>query len=107
DCYGTYRHPSAPRVDGCAGYLSGPIVVDISGVNVNAGGTYQVTYTVSDGVNTATATRTVTVQDTVKPVITLVGANPQVIECHGRSEERRVGNEGECGGGPKGQREVD
>src|SRR6185436_7308329 len=42
-----------------------------------------VTYTVSDpSGNSSTATRTVKVVDTTKPVITLTGATPQTVECH-------------------------
>jgi hypothetical protein len=50
---------------------------------VNAPGTYHVVWTATDGGgNTATATRTVTVVDTIKPVIALNGANPLTWECH-------------------------
>src|SRR5207248_4928972 len=35
-----------------------------------------------DGTPSATATRTVNVEDTTPPMITLAGANPMTIECH-------------------------
>jgi len=46
-------------------------------------GTYVVTYDSTDCNGNAAdqVTRTVTVQDTIAPVITLVGADPQIIEC--------------------------
>ncbi|MDO8752186.1 MAG: DUF5011 domain-containing protein, partial [Candidatus Wolfebacteria bacterium] len=59
------------------GNISANIVVNSSGVNVNTVGTYTLTYNVSDSSgNTATQkTRTVSVVDTVKPVITPIGAD--------------------------------
>src|SRR5207302_1730238 len=53
-------------------------------VDANTPGNYTITYTANDGQgNSATKTRTVTVQDTTAPAITLTGANPILIECHG------------------------
>ena len=51
-------------------------------VNTAVAGTYTLTYTATDPAgNTTTATRTVTVQpDTTAPVITLIGANPLVLQ---------------------------
>jgi hypothetical protein len=42
-------------------------------------GTYVVTYSVGDGYNTATATRTVTVADTTPPTLSRVKATPSLI----------------------------
>jgi len=55
----------------------------ISGaVNANTVGVYTVTYTVTDASgNSASATRTVNVVDTLPPVITLNGDNPMTLEC--------------------------
>ena len=51
------------------------VSVDTSAMNVNAVGSYTVTYSVSDTAgNTTIATRTVIVRDTTKPEITLAGA---------------------------------
>src|SRR6185503_9227964 len=77
ECHTSYSEPGATALDGCAGDVSGAI--QISGtVDANTVGSYTVTYTVTDGFNTSTATRTVNVTDSIKPVITLVGANPQI-----------------------------
>src|SRR5438093_7485752 len=58
-------------------------VMTVSAVDANAPATYTVTYDVTDpDSNAATqVTRTVNVVDTTPPVITLVGANPQTLEC--------------------------
>ncbi|WP_372754518.1 immunoglobulin-like domain-containing protein [Mariniflexile sp.] len=58
------------------------VTINDSDVNMNIPGNYTVTYNVSDSAgNSATeVTRTVTVQDTTAPVITLIGANPQILE---------------------------
>src|SRR5258708_32067435 len=66
-------------------FRSGTVTVSASGtVDANTPGSYTLTYTANDGHgNTATKTRTVTVQDTTPPVITLTGANPLLMECHG------------------------
>ncbi|MCI0745114.1 MAG: DUF5011 domain-containing protein, partial [Verrucomicrobia subdivision 3 bacterium] len=81
ECHTAYVEPGATANDTCAGDISGTISVSGT-VDANTVGTYTITYMVSDGYQTTTATRTVNVVDTTKPVITLVGANPQVIECH-------------------------
>ena len=68
ECHTSYTDAGATASDTCAGNLS----VNTSGsVNVNVPGTYVITYTATDGPNTATATRTVTVVDTIAPVINL------------------------------------
>src|SRR4029079_915251 len=53
-------------------------------VNVNVPGVYVVTYNATDSSGNAAAqmTRTVTVSDTIKPVITLNGPATQTLECH-------------------------
>lgn len=45
-------------------------------------GVYTLTYTATNSGGTAETHRTVTVQDTTAPVITLNGANPMQVECH-------------------------
>ena len=65
-----------------AGNLTSAIRIDSSAVDVNTVGTYHVTYTVTDGHNPASLNRAVNVVDTAPPLLTLTGANPQVIECH-------------------------
>jgi len=79
ECHSSFTDPGATANDACAG----PVAVTASGsVNVNAVGSYTITYFATDGANTATKTRTVNVVDTTPPVITLNGANPMTIECH-------------------------
>ena len=57
-----------------------PVTVTTTGtVNPNAPGTYTITYSATANGFTTQATRIVTVQDTVAPVITLNGANPMVV----------------------------
>ncbi len=59
------------------------VTVTTSGtVDANTPGTYTITYSASDGTHSATATRTVNVEDTTPPTITLAGANPMTVECH-------------------------
>ncbi|WP_298543369.1 immunoglobulin-like domain-containing protein [uncultured Aquimarina sp.] len=58
------------------------VVIDDSLVDTNTVGSYSVRYNAADasGNNTVEVIRTVTVVDTTAPVISLNGANPQVIE---------------------------
>jgi uncharacterized repeat protein (TIGR01451 family) len=57
-----------------------PVTVTTSGtVNPNGPGTYTITYSATANGFTTEATRVVTVQDTVAPVITLNGANPMTV----------------------------
>ncbi len=80
ECHTSYTDAGATANDSCAG----PVAVTPSGsVNVNTPGSYSITYTANDGNgNTQTATRTVNVVDTTKPVITISGDNPATVECH-------------------------
>jgi hypothetical protein len=75
ECHTAFSDPGATASDGCAGDLTS--VINVTGsVNANAVGTYTLTYTVSDGSHTTSATRTVNVVDTTAPVITLNGSTP-------------------------------
>ena len=78
-----YVELGATATDDVDGEITAFIVIDASAVNTAAAGDYTVTYNVMDAAGNAATevTRTVTVQDpdTVPPVITLVGANPQTI----------------------------
>jgi len=72
--YSTYSEPGA-TVD------SGEDVVITGTVDINVVGSYTLTYTATDAAgNTGTATRTVIVEDTTAPVITLIGDNPLTLE---------------------------
>ncbi len=77
-----YVELGATALDDVDGDITGSIVIDATAVNTSALGSYVVTYNVSDsaGNPAVEVTRTVDVVDTTAPAITLVGANPQVIE---------------------------
>ena len=80
ECHTSYTDAGATVSDNCS---PAPAPTSDSNVNIDVPGTYQVVWSVTDGGgNTASATRTVTVVDTTKPVITLNGANPLTVECH-------------------------
>src|SRR5205085_1600743 len=66
ECHTSFSDPGATAHDTCAGNVA----VNASGsVDADMPGTYTITYTATDGANTATATRTVNVVDTTAPVI--------------------------------------
>lgn len=68
ECHVAFVDPGATANDSCAGNLTSAIVVSGS-VNPNVVGSYTLVYSVSDGAQTATATRTVNVVDTTAPVV--------------------------------------
>jgi len=75
ECGSAFTDPGAT-----ASVCGSPIEVTVTGAaNPNAPGTYTVTYSASANGFTTEATRIVTVQDTVAPVITLNGANPMQV----------------------------
>jgi PKD repeat protein len=82
ECGDAYTDAGATADDFCNGDLTGAIVVD-NPVNTAVPGIYMVIFNVSDaaGNEAETAARTVTVADTVSPVITLVGDSAVIIEC--------------------------
>lgn len=71
-----YTDAGATALDNIEGDISADIVVN-GGVNVNIADTYTITYTVSDsdGNSATPTTRTVVVQDTLKPAINLFGGD--------------------------------
>lgn len=77
-----YSDPSGTiSIDNYDGNISNNIVVNTSSLNTNVIGDYNVTYTSTDSSgNVSTKTRTIQVRDKVKPVITLNGNNPLIIE---------------------------
>ena len=75
-----YAELGATAVDDRDGDLTNAIYIDASQVDTSIPGTYSVTYSVTDSDGkTGTATRTVMVEDTTPPVITLLGDDPQVV----------------------------
>ncbi|WP_299440755.1 DUF5011 domain-containing protein [uncultured Aquimarina sp.] len=75
----TFTDPGATAADDLDGDISGQITVTGT-VDVNTLGSYTITYSVTDSSgNNTQATRTVNVVDNISPVITLVGANPFIV----------------------------
>ncbi|MGZ5543647.1 MAG: beta strand repeat-containing protein, partial [Limisphaerales bacterium] len=69
ECHGTFTDPGATALDVCD---ASPSMNTNSPVNVNAPGTYTVTYTATDaGGHHGSSTREVVVADTLAPVVTL------------------------------------
>src|SRR5439155_14532934 len=83
ECHGGYTDAGATASDNCDGDVTSRISV-INPVDANTPGTYTVTYNVSDTVGNAAVevSRTVTVSDSIAPVVTLVGAASMTNECH-------------------------
>ncbi|MBI3414496.1 MAG: DUF5011 domain-containing protein [Verrucomicrobia bacterium] len=80
ECHTTFTDPGATADDICAGAVA---VTSSGNVDVNTPGSYTITYSATDpSGNTATATRTVNVVDSVAPIIALNGANPLIVPCH-------------------------
>jgi hypothetical protein len=73
-----FTDPGATAFDDCAGDLTAAILVSGS-VNTSVPGTYTLTYSVSDGYNTASVARTVHVVDTTPPSISAPAATPNVL----------------------------
>jgi hypothetical protein len=79
ECGATFTDPGASALDACDGVL--PVVVTGS-VDVHHEGSYVLTYTATDHAgNASIATLTVTVADSIKPVVTLAGAATLKLEC--------------------------
>jgi hypothetical protein len=98
ECHTAYAELGATATDTCAGDLTSAIVVTGT-VNANSPGTYTVTYSATDpNHNTGTATRTVNVVDTTKPVVTLNGPNPMTVECHSSFADPGAGASDTCAG---------
>ncbi|MCA1621351.1 MAG: DUF5011 domain-containing protein [Acidobacteria bacterium] len=77
ECSTSFTDPGATATDSCDGALA----VTVTGsVNTGVVNTYTLTYSATDAAgNTGTATRTVIVNDTTAPVVTLNGANPLTV----------------------------
>ncbi len=76
---GAYVEPGYTAFDNIDGDITNLIATSSNpSLDINATGTYQLIYSVSDNAgNSASTTRTIVVSsDTVKPVITLIGASP-------------------------------
>ncbi|WP_224249499.1 immunoglobulin-like domain-containing protein [Hyalangium gracile] len=82
ECGSSYTDPGATAADACTGDLTASIVKSGS-VNTAALGNYSLSYLVADASgNTATASRSVTVRDTVGPQLQVL-SGPSVLQCNG------------------------
>ena len=79
-----HRCVGASASDTLDGNLTGSVTI-VSTVNTDVVGSYSVTYSVSDANGKAadSVTRTVSVVDTTKPVITLLGSATETVEAKG------------------------
>ena len=88
ECGDAYVESGATAHDNCDGDLTDDIVIDASGVDTSIAGEYTLTYNVEDSAgNVADVARTVQVQNTSEPTITLLGVNPQNISLGDAYEE--------------------
>ena len=79
ECHTSFVDPGATAHKG----NGDSVPVTTSGtVDVNTPGTYVITYSATDGTNTVSVSRTVTVVDTLAPNIILNGNDPMIVECH-------------------------
>jgi hypothetical protein len=96
ECHSGFADPGASADDVCAGSL--PVATN-SSVNPNLPGTYSIVYIATDpSDNSVTNTRTVNVVDITPPQITLEGANPMTIECHGTFTDPGASAQDLCAG---------
>ncbi|WP_417866074.1 immunoglobulin-like domain-containing protein, partial [Xanthomarina gelatinilytica] len=105
-CSDTYTEQGANATDNCT---VGAVTIGGDTVDVNTPGVYTVTYNVTDanGVPAVEVTKTVTVQDTTAPVITLNGADPQTIEACGTYNELGASANDPCYGDISGSIVID
>jgi hypothetical protein len=81
ECGAAYVDEGATAHDTCDGDLDGSVET-VSRVNPAIPGTYLVDYQVQDKAGSiATASRSVQVVDRTPPAISILGANPQTVEC--------------------------
>ncbi|WP_224246139.1 choice-of-anchor A family protein [Hyalangium gracile] len=80
---GSYADPGATASDSCEGPLSAGSVQRSGAVTIGTPGSYPLTYVATDAFGNVSQpmTRTVTVADTLDPVLTLNGSATQTLEC--------------------------
>lgn len=106
ECGDTFTDPGATATDSCGGDLTGAIALSGT-VDTTTPGSYTLSYSVVDNAgNTAQRSRTVTVEDTTAPVLTLLGANPLNIEAGDTFVDPGVTAVDVCEGDLAGQVEV-
>ena len=81
ECGQPFSDPGATAVDGAGQPLEVTVAYSPTlDADAPAAGTYTATYTATEGANSVSTTRTINVQDTVGPAITIEGANPYRIQ---------------------------
>jgi len=78
--------------------VSGQTATNFSLNNIHFPSPITVSVTVSNAYGTVTSNSVITVQDTIGPVITLNGANPMTVECHGSFNDPGVAANDACAG---------
>jgi hypothetical protein len=82
ECHTPFVDPGATATDLCQGNVSSSVFIEFNGVNKDVEGDYLVKYQAQDNYgNLVHATRDVKVKDTLPPVLTVVGAAENEIEC--------------------------
>lgn len=99
ECGDVYTEPGATASDGCEGDLSSSVVVSGDTVDVSTPGDYVVTYTVTDGAgNSADASRTVHIVDSIRPTIVLNGGGAVTVQLGDTFTDLGATVEDECEG---------
>ena len=100
ECGDSYSDAGATASDACDGDLTAEIEVGGDVVDVGIAGVYIIKYNVKDAANNAAAeiTRTVNVEDTIIPVITLLGDDLVILEGGGGYVEAGAAALDECNG---------
>jgi len=96
ECHAGFVDPGVTAVDRFGSTVP---VTTTGSVNPNAPGAYEITYTATDGTNTATATRVVNVVDTTPPDLALNGTDPQTLECGSAYADPGATVQDACAGG--------
>ncbi|HPO16021.1 MAG TPA: DUF5011 domain-containing protein, partial [Candidatus Hydrogenedentes bacterium] len=81
---GTYTEQGARAEDECEGVLTSSVVIGGDVVDTNTPGDYVVTYNVQDSAGNPAPQliRTIHVVDNAPPVVSLIGVNPDTVECN-------------------------
>ena len=89
ECGNTYNDAGATASDNLDGDISASIVVDKDALDINTPGTYTITYDLNDDAGNAATqvTRSVTVEDSTAPLISLLGPSSISVECQGDYED--------------------
>jgi choice-of-anchor A domain-containing protein len=99
ECGGAFNDPGASSSDQCAGNLTGAIV-KTGTLNTSTPGAYTLRYNVKDPSNNAAAekTRTVSVVDTLRPTVSVIGPLSQALECGDTYEDPGATGLDQCAG---------